>query len=68
MGDGVVVNKFCCSVCGRGLVTVLVLLLVASCKQRSADEFVTVKDPVIALTHLRLIDGRGAGVQDELRV
>jgi len=58
--------NFCSSVYGRGLVVVLLLvLLVVSCKHRSADEFVTIKDPVIALTHVRVIDGTGAAARDD---
>jgi hypothetical protein len=58
--------NFCSSVCGRGLIVLLLLVLfVFSCKHRSADEFITIKDPAIALTHVRVIDGTGTAAQDD---
>ena len=46
-------------------VVCLVLLLLVSCKHRSAAEFVSIKDPVIALTHVRVIDGTGAPARED---
>jgi imidazolonepropionase-like amidohydrolase len=47
------------------LVVVVLILLFASCKQRSAGEFVSVKGPLIALTHVRVIDGTGSRAQED---
>ncbi len=46
-------------------VVFLLLILVPSCKQRSASEFISIKDPVIALTHLRVIDGTGKPARED---
>lgn len=63
--EGRLVN-LCSSSIFRGCVVVLcIVLLLVSCKRRSADEFVTVKDPVIALTHARVIDGTGAAARED---
>ena len=43
----------------------LVILLLASCKQRSAGEFVSVKGAIIALTHVRVIDGTGSPAKED---
>lgn len=37
----------------------LLILLVPACKPRSTAEFLSIKDPVIALEHVRIIDGTG---------
>ena len=48
------------------LFVVLVLVLLApSCKRRTAAEFIAIKDPVIALKHIRVIDGTGKGVRED---
>lgn len=47
------------------LVPLLIVLLAASCKQHSANEFVSVKGPLIALTHVRVIDGTGSPPKDD---
>ena len=47
------------------LLLLLIALLVASCKQRSAAEFVSVKGPLIALTHVRVIDGTGSSAKED---
>lgn len=44
----------------------LLVLLVSACKQRSTAEFISVNDPVIALKHVRVIDGTGtAALEDQ---
>ena len=50
--------------CG-GLVLLILVFLVPSCKKRTTAEFIPIKDPVIALTHLRVIDGTGKGVRED---
>jgi len=40
-------------------------LLVSSCKHRTTAEFISIKDPVIALTHVRVIDGTGIAARDD---
>src|SRR5690349_6468524 len=60
------VVNLCLSSIFRGCVVVVVIaLLLVSCRRRSADEFVTLKDPIIALTHVRVIDGTGAAARDD---
>jgi imidazolonepropionase-like amidohydrolase len=49
----------------RSLLLFLIVLLGASCKQRSASEFVSVKGPLIALTHVRVIDGTGSSAKED---
>ncbi|MCA1577045.1 MAG: amidohydrolase family protein [Acidobacteria bacterium] len=51
--------------CNGCLLLLLIVLLVASCKQRSASEFVSVKGPLIALTRVRVIDGAGSSAKDD---
>ena len=58
----VVIDSFSCS---RYLLLLFLLLFVASCKQRSAGEFVSVKGPLIALTHVRVIDGAGSSAKED---
>ena len=55
------------SLCSRRrcLFVLVLILLFASCKQRSAGEFVSVKGPLIALTHVRVIDGSGSRAQED---
>ena len=43
----------------RYCVVFLLVILFPACKQRSASEFVSIKDPVIALKNIRVIDGTG---------
>jgi len=43
----------------------LIVLALASCKPRSIAEFISVKDPIIALTHVRIIDGTGSPARDD---
>ena len=48
--------------------TILVLVLVLfvpSCKPRTTAEFISIKDPVIALKHLRVIDGTGTPARED---
>lgn len=47
------------------LVVLFLALLPVSCKHRSAAEFISINDPVIALTHVRIIDGTGARAIDD---
>ena len=49
---------------GRCLLLLLILLTL-SCKQRSTAEFILIKEPVIALTHVRVIDGTGSEARDD---
>ena len=39
--------------------------LVSSCKQRTTAEFISIKDPIIALKHIRVIDGTGKGTRED---
>lgn len=43
----------------------ILVFLVPSCKQRSTAEFISIKDPVIALKHIRVIDGTGKGTRED---
>src|SRR5215204_4202210 len=43
----------------------LIVLALASCKPRSIAEFISVKDPIIALTHVGIIDGTGSPARDD---
>jgi imidazolonepropionase-like amidohydrolase len=47
------------------LILLLLVLFLPSCKPRSTAEFITIKDPVIALTHIRVIDGTGAKARED---
>lgn len=52
----------------KNILTFVILLLVfvtLSCRRRSAAEFVSIKDPVIALTHVRVIDGTGSKTRED---
>jgi imidazolonepropionase-like amidohydrolase len=54
------------SLSARGCVLLLVLIVFGgSCTRRNIDEFVTVRAPVIALTHIRVIDGTGSSGRDD---
>jgi len=47
-------------------IILLLVVLPVSCKQRTATEFISINDPLIALTHVRVIDGTGArAVEDQ---
>src|ERR1041384_4596304 len=52
------------SQCVCFVVLVLVVLL-PSCKRRTTAEFISIKDPVIALKHIRVIDGTGKGIRED---
>ena len=43
----------------------LIVLTLASCKSRSAAEFISIKDPIIALKHVRVIDGTGSPAKED---
>lgn len=43
----------------------VLLILVPSCKPRTTAEFIVIKDPVIALKHVRVIDGTGQGARED---
>ena len=49
----------------RLLLVLLLVVLVPSCKRGSTAEFITIKDPVIALTHIRVIDGTGNAARED---
>lgn len=48
-----------------GLVLLALVFLVPSCKQRTTAEFIPIKDQVIALKHVRVIDGTGKGTRED---
>lgn len=43
----------------------LLILLATACKHGSTAEFISIKDPVIALQHVRIIDGTGAPARED---
>ncbi|HEU4435793.1 MAG TPA: hypothetical protein VFR51_20570, partial [Pyrinomonadaceae bacterium] len=47
------------------LALLLVILLLVSCKQRTTAEFISVKGPIVALTHVRVIDGAGGPARED---
>jgi imidazolonepropionase-like amidohydrolase len=47
------------------IVVVLLAIFVFSSCNRSAAEFISIKDPVIALTHVRVIDGTGSPARED---
>jgi len=47
------------------LALLLVILLLVSCKQRTTAEFISVKGPTLALTHVRVIDGTGGPARED---
>jgi imidazolonepropionase-like amidohydrolase len=49
----------------RFLVVLLLTLLAAACKHRGTAEFIVIKDPVIALQHVRVIDGTGSPARED---
>ena len=49
----------------RFLVALLLAFLVSACKHRSTAEFIVIKDPVIALEHVRVIDGTGSPARED---
>ena len=49
----------------RLFVLLLLVLLLSSCKHRTTAEFISISDPIIALTHLRVIDGTGTAARDD---
>ena len=49
----------------RRFAPLLIILLLVSCKQRSIAEFISVKAPIIALTHIRVIDGTGSPARED---
>ena len=51
-------NRYHVSKCNLFLIFLL-LVLAPACQRRSVAEFISVNDPVIALTHIRVIDGTG---------
>ena len=58
--------NFCSSSSVRLRVFLLVFVLQGvSCTQRGVAEFVTVSAPIVALTHLRVIDGTGSAARDD---
>lgn len=48
----------------KSLSLLLLVVLIPSCK-RSAAEFISIKDPVFALKHVRVIDGTGAAARED---
>ena len=49
----------------RFVVILLLILFVSACKHRSTAEFISIKDPVIALQHVRVIDGTGSPARED---
>lgn len=49
----------------RLLLVLLLVVLVSSCKHPSTAEFISVNAPVIALTHIRVIDGTGNAIRED---
>ena len=47
------------------LILSLLLFVLPSCKHRSTAEFIAIKDPVIALKHVRVIDGTGNAARED---
>src|SRR5690349_12434087 len=43
----------------------LVVVFLLSCKHRSTAEFISVKAPIVALTHVRVIDGTGSPARED---
>ena len=46
-------------------VVLIFVFLLPSCKRRTTAEFISIKDPVIALKHVRVIDGIGKGTRED---
>ena len=49
----------------RYFVFLVVLFLACSCKRATTAEFISIKDPVIALKHVRVIDGSGGPPRED---
>ncbi len=49
----------------RRFLLLLILFLLISCKRRSTAEFISVNAPIVALTHVRVIDGTGSPAGEE---
>lgn len=47
------------------VIVLLLVVLVPSCKHRTTAEFISIKDPVIALKHIRVIDGTGSAARED---
>src|SRR5688500_19819809 len=43
----------------------LIIVVLVSCKHRSTAEFISVKAPIVALTHIRVIDGTGRPTKED---
>lgn len=50
---------------GGPLLILLTVLLAVGCQNRSAREFLSIEAPLMALTHLRVIDGTGDSVKED---
>jgi imidazolonepropionase-like amidohydrolase len=48
-----------------GLFVLVLVVLIPSCKRRTTAEFIATKDSVIALKHIRVIDGTGKGTRED---
>lgn len=46
-------------------IILLLILLVSACKHRSTAEFISIKNRVIALQHVRVIDGTGSPARED---
>src|SRR5215467_2956009 len=49
----------------RDVLVLLLVLVLPSCKHRSTTEFISIKDPVIALKHVRVVDGTGNALRED---
>ena len=47
------------------LVVLLVAFVIVGCQKHTSTEFISIKDPIIALTHVRVIDGTGSPVRED---
>jgi len=47
------------------LIALLVALFMAGCQKHTNTEFISINDPIIALTHVRVIDGTGDSSKEE---
>src|SRR5215216_5938771 len=46
-------------------ILLFLVFLVPSCKHRTTAEFIATRDPVIALKHVRVIDGTGSAARED---
>jgi imidazolonepropionase-like amidohydrolase len=46
-------------------ILLFLVFLVPSCKHRTTAQFISIKDPVIALKHVRVIDGTGTAARED---